>query len=770
MKKKILLAATVVLAGAVQAQTSLDLVSRAQLRQQRLMTAQETRGGKQLKVKGVTPEQSTHVFGMIKLADGCTAEQLEAEGVNVMRCSQGFAFVSVPVGDVERVASLKGVKRFQLARPVKTKNDVARTAGGVDKIHSGEGLPRAYTGKGVVCGVVDNGIDPNHISFRDEKGNPRVGFLAHMTANTTTGEVTEKFYGNYTTENVKYITTFKTDDASTFHGTHTLGSMAGGYLGTAKVAVGDRNTPVTINDMPNPYYGVAYESDIAVGCGDLYDVIIAYGVDHILEYADYENKPSVINLSLGSNTGAHDGKGLINQYFDAVAEQYKAIICVSAGNEGDMKIALNKTFTADDSEIKSFILGQDMSSIGYGFLQYGNVEMYSADSTPLEIQAVIFNKSRGRIVQRYPLTVDLENPGTGKYWVSSSDYQETDTDIVDTQFANYFDGYVGLGWTYDEDSGRFYAILDYHAMNKSPRNDSGNYVLGFIVKGSAGQRADLFCDGLFSSITNFGLDGYDDGMCNGSISDMATGNSILVVGSYDTRSDWAAVDGGLYHSEYELTEGNISSFSSYGTLVDGRNMPHICAPGAVIISPMNSYYVETEGNVSGSSLNAYVDEADRSNYWGWSIGTSMASPQVAGALALWLEADPTLTISDVKDIVAKTAVRDEGVLKADPVQAGAGKFDALAGLKEVLRRSNAGVGDISVDDERVLVSSLGDNRFSVFLAGASSLEIAVYDISGRERLVQAFRADEAVVDLSSLSKGIYVLNVNGQVSQKIAVR
>lgn len=185
---------------------------------------------------------------------------------------------------------------------------------------------------------------------------------------------------------------------------------------------------------------------------------------------------------------------------------------------------------------------------------------------------------------------------------------------------------------------------------------------------------------------------------------------------------------------------------------------------------MNSYYVETEGNVSGSSLNAYVDETDRSNYWGWSIGTSMASPQVAGALALWLEADPTLTISDVKDIVAKTAVRDEGVLKADPVQAGAGKFDAFAGLKEVLRRSNAGVGDISVDDERVLVSSLGDNRFSVFLAGASSLEIAVYDISGRERLVQAFRADEAVVDLSSLSKGIYVLNVNGQVSQKIAVR
>lgn len=762
---------TVMLAGALNAQTSLDLVSRSQLRQQRLMMAQETRGGKQLKMKGVTPAPSSHVLGMIKLADGCTAEQLEAEGINVMRCSHGFAFVSVPVGDAERVASLKSVKRFQLARPVKVENDVARKAGGVDKIHAGDGLERAYTGKGVICGVVDNGIDPNHINFRDENGNPRVGFLAHMTANTTTGQVTEKFYGNYTTDNVQYITSFKTDDATTFHGTHTLGSMAGGYRGTAKVAVGDLNTPVTLEDMPNPYYGVAYESDIAVGCGDLYDVIIAYGVDHILEYAAYENKPSVVNLSLGSNTGAHDGKGLINQYFDAVAEQDKAIICVSAGNEGDKKIALNKTFTSTDSEIKSFILGQDMSDYGYGFMQYGNLEMYSNDNTPLEIQAVIFNKSRGRIVQRYPLTVDLSTPGTGTYWVSSADFQEVDTDIIDTQFANYFDGYVGMGWSYDEDSGRFYAILDYYAINKELKNANGNYVLGFIVKGQEGQRADLFCDGLFSSITNFGLAGYDDGMYNGSISDMATGNSILVVGSYDTRRDWAALDGALYHSSYELTEGNISTFSSYGTLVDGRNMPHVCAPGAVVISSMNSYYVENSNvNLDGSSLNARRDEDDRYNYWGWSTGTSMASPQVAGALALWLEADPTLTIDDVKDIVAKTSIRDEGVLKADPVQAGAGKFDAYAGLKEVLRRANAGIGDISVDSERVLVKSLGDNRFNVFLAGASSLGIAVYDISGSERFAQTVASDEAEVDLSSLTKGVYILTVNGQVSQKIAIR
>ena len=41
--------------------------------------------------------------------------------------------------------------------------DVVRKEIGVDKIHQGLDLPQAYTGKGVVTGIVDGGIDPNHI-------------------------------------------------------------------------------------------------------------------------------------------------------------------------------------------------------------------------------------------------------------------------------------------------------------------------------------------------------------------------------------------------------------------------------------------------------------------------------------------------------------------------------------------------------------------------------------------------------------------------------
>ncbi len=767
MKRTYLFAWLFVASMAAMAQSSLDLVSRTQLRRQRLTIKQEVRGGNKLmNLKGMTPSADANVFGMVKLADGCTAEELEAAGVHVTRSSHGFAWVSVPVGDVERVSELKSVKRFQLARPVKALNDNGRVAGRVDMIHAGTGLPQAYTGKGVICGIVDNGMDPNHINFRSEDGKSRVAWLAQMTPNMSTGEVDEKFYSNNPDEivNGRDISTFTTDDPTTYHGTHTLGTMAGGYMGTAKVATGNQNNGVSIVDTNNPYYGMAYNSDIAIGCGDLYDAIIAYGVDHILEYAAYKKMPSVINLSLGSNTGAHDGRGMINQYFDAVAKQDKAIICVSAGNEGDMKIALNKTFTAGDTELKTFILGQDMSDYGYGFLTYGNIDIYSNDNTPMEIQAVIFNKSRGRVVQRYPLTIDTDSPGTGQYWVSSDAYQEDNSDIIDNIFARYFDGYIGLGWQYDEDSGRFNAVVDYYAQNNTLLNSGGNYVLGFIVTGREGQRADCFCDGMFSSLTNYDLEGYDDGMYDGTISDMATGNSILVVGSYDTRDVIASLDGGLYRANYDISEGEISKFSSYGTLLDGRRLPHVCAPGAIIISSLNSYC-----EAAPASQNASAQESGRSNLWGWSIGTSMASPHVAGAIALWLEADPTLTIDDVKDIVAQTAVKDQNVLKADPVQAGAGKFNAYEGLKEVIRRGTSGIGSIAADKPHMLVAAVGDRMFNVFMGGASEIHAVVYDATGKKLFQSRAHGDETVLDLTSLNRGVYILNVNGQASQKIVI-
>jgi hypothetical protein len=147
----------------------------------------------------------------------------------------------------------------------------------------------------------------------------------------------------------------------------------------------------------------------------------------------------------------------------------------------------------------------------------------------------------------------------------------------------------------------------------------------------------------------------------------------------------------------------------------------------------------------------------------------MSCPYVAGSIALWLEADPTLNIDDVKSIIAATSVKDEYTAQADPVQVGYGKFDAYAGLKEVLRRQ-AGVSDVKVDDSRLMVTSAGKNLFNVFLAGQNTLNAALYNTQGQIVAKQSGNGDEMVFDANGVTAGLYILSVNGQFSQRVIVK
>ena len=180
-------------------------------------------------------------------------------------------------------------------------------------------------------------------------------------------------------------------------------------------------------------------------------------------------------------------------------------------------------------------------------------------------------------------------------------------------------------------------------------------------------------------------------------------------------------------------------------------------------------YASQYGSIDDALQAKYVEE-NRNNYWHQSIGTSMATPVVAGGVALWLEADPTLTIDDVKDIIAKTSVVDADVTgSGDPIQWGAGKFDAYAGLKEVIRRQ-AGISDVLADDNRLMIKSVGDNLYEVFLGGVDTIDAVLYNISGQPVMKQSVSADETTIDVSSLASGVYVLNVNGVHSQRILVK
>lgn len=757
-KLSILLLAAVIAPG-IQAQSKMDISSRARLRaaSHGIEFVNDAKGNASLHRAPARKNASVDAF--IFISDESAIDRLAEAGATVASVRGNMVMASVPVSAIDAVNDIEGVERISLSKPVKAKMDIVRQVTGIDKIHSGEGLDAPYTGKGVLAGIIDGGFDPNHVNFKNEDGTSRIKRFTYYRP-TQTGEYAEEIH------DADYIPNIDTETDDTFHGTHTLGIMAGGYRGKLTAARPDKTGFQSENvEIDNPYYGVAYDSDIALAAGANSDYHMAMGIETILDYAyNHDRMPVVINMSLGTNVGPHDGSSVICQYMDYVTDhgQDNVLFCLSAGNEGDLPIVLHKTATEDDMTLATcFYPATNIP--GYNNPRAGTTFIYSDTSEPFDVQVVIINKSRNKVAMRMPLAAVTET--TSKYWVSSSSWASDESDEVSPQFARYFEGYVGIGAETDKENGRYYAVIDMTTWDNTSTNALGNYILGLeVVAKKAGQRIDVYGDGGFCNFSSYGLAGYEDGVTDGTISDIACGNTSIIVGSYNTRDDWACIDGGIYGYQGTFPAGKMTDFTSYGTLIDGRELPHVCAPGASIISSYNEYYADSNGNplLADNTRNAVYNDGTRKHSWFQCVGTSMASPVVAGSLVLWKQADPSIDYKTVLDIIKQTAVSDNDVMTSgNPVQWGAGKFDAYAGLKEVIRRRDAGVEGIVVDKAQGLVINRSGDIYTAFLEGVSDFTLSLHSATGALAGKYEATDGEASFDASHHAAGVYILSVDG---------
>ena len=790
MRKILLTVFCLSMAGIAFGQSKIDLQSQLELFKLRNTSIptynSRTRSFEQSKS---VPENT---MAMIELKNDDARKELEEQGVKILRVRGNIAIVVVPLAKVEQVSELKSVRRLELPRRLYQKMDVVRKEIGVDKIHQGLDLPQAYTGKGVVTGIVDGGLDPNHVNFLKPDGTTRFGYISKITANqqNKNGYQYDNYYPRAVLDTLKErdntyaIEDFTADSYTTFHGTHTAGIMAGGYRGDITYAKSDNNDtsyPVT---APNPFYGCATESEIVASCGDLRDQFIALGIEDVVQYAQLSGKkpkPCVINLSLGSNIGVHDSTSVMNRF---LAEEGKhAIICVAAGNEANKAIALKKDFKAVDEIVKTFLTPMQPDTLRSGNKTYfnlrnGQLAIYSNDSTEFEMQILVTNTKRGnRPIARIPL--QKNSNGQPITYASGGDYSMQGA-VIDPNFAKAFDGYVTMASAIEQETGRYYAMAQIMASDNQKTNQDGGYKLALEIKSKkAGQRVEIYSDAQFIYFDDNKQTGFVSGTRNGSISDMACASNIVTVGSYNVRNHWASLDGFVYGynkrgNEDDFPEGEASRFSSFGTLADGRNLPHVCAPGASIISSVNSFAVSNPDlGYTDVALQGKLEREKKKYYWHQSLGTSMATPVVAGAIALWLEANPSLKVKDVIRIIQQTARKDNFVTgTGDPVQWGAGKFDAYAGLKQVLLEKNTtGVDGVRYDKEKNLpiITMTGDRSFTVFLAGADQLTLRAYSLSGQLAHTFSMQGNELNVNASSWNKGVYLIQVNGEKAQRIVI-
>jgi subtilisin family serine protease len=92
--------------------------------------------------------------------------QLKAIGARPQGTIGRYIMVSTSVNVADQIADIEGVTFINRSPAVSQKTLVSREATGVSKVHQGtDGLPQAFTGKGVVVGVVDGGFDFDHPAF-----------------------------------------------------------------------------------------------------------------------------------------------------------------------------------------------------------------------------------------------------------------------------------------------------------------------------------------------------------------------------------------------------------------------------------------------------------------------------------------------------------------------------------------------------------------------------------------------------------------------------
>ncbi|MCM1033712.1 MAG: S8 family peptidase [Odoribacter sp.] len=703
----------------------------------------------------------------VGLNDGHSADELEAYGFEVGVDGGSVALVR---GTMEAIAALEEcdfVKSVSFGNMQDIKLDLARTATGVDIIHAGTEIGTAYKGKGVLAGIFDLGIDPNHANFRNDDGSTRIASLWQYSGTPNIAEGESPTVTQYSTP--EEISEFTSDNRMQSHGTHTTGCMAGSFNkrggGAVAIATSTGGTQAGARFV-NPYYGMAPEATIAIGCGPLADANIYDGVQRIINYAKAHDMPCVVNLSVGSTIGPHDGKDLSSQLLSNMGRD--AIICVAAGNEGDVPMSITKTFTASDNSFTTVFAGNGGGGSGI-------IDIYSNDATPFTTDLIVYDTTTGADVYKCTIAPGESNGAlvtnnfNGDGYVKNSEFDKAFTQSY-VQWASSFN--PGTNNRY---SMRLGAELSVNRIT----NTNANLVLAIRVTGANGQLIHMTHNSTTAEFTNMGNPALTDGSGSFSISSMACADNILVVGAWNTRKKVPCLGKNNSGSWYTYTDAgmevdSIAGYSSWGVLADGRQLPHVCAPGTGIISSISMYYYNNatvQVDTYDQQISANQTANGRPNQWEAMQGTSMATPVVAGSIALWLQYKPDLTINEVKNIIASTSTRDAYVTGAPyPVQWGAGKFNALAGLKELIK-NNGGIEDVAAGTaDNIVARYLGADNWEILVPGAPVVDIALYNTQGQIVATATGSDCSASISTAGLAKGIYILTANGRHSTRVVVR
>lgn len=679
-------------ASIAQAQTKLDLELQNLVSRQQAETRNAPhRGG------SASVGQSAKYIGVLaRLESGAElpAAQLSELGAKVNGCYGSIVALSLPVSELQALAALPAFSVIERDYPMQVTCLKSRAAQHVDAVHHpspADELPQGYTGRGVLVGVVDGGIDFNHNNFRDPVSHQTriVNAIVYRGLNLVDDYNITDLEGNpvgplsdyrYEYTDPAAIDTLTSDTYRQSHGTHTAGIAAGSYSGAYLNEQGE----VIARDQ----HGMAPEADLILagmsGEGATPASMLMDAVSAQVRCAEERQQPLTINVSCGFNVGWKDGKELFCQFCDELTENGSRpglIICVAAGNEGGYQGITNRnhlSITLDDSNQHEYRARlQEYWSI---FQETDNftrkICLFSNDATPVDLSIEFWSRDNDACVDSLTMTTgQLIEAGL----LSAGNY-----DNHDGRYACFFNALPEDGIMIPEDT--------YPVVVLRSQADCALHLSTYNADYSS---ALCYFDGETGDI--MGSDNY-------SISDLACTNSVISIGGWQNCNSHQTYNGDTaYFPDWFSFPNDIAGFSSYCDADDnGVQRPDVCAPAVEVLSGLNSY----DGSVWSDNQAVAVKVCGRADQQyleghtsllGADSGTSMACPNACGVMALWLQADPTLSINEAREIIRASADQDE-YTEGSPKRFGAGKLNALSGLQWILSNRPTSIRDLQASD------------------------------------------------------------------------
>lgn len=223
-----------------------------------------------------------------------------------------YALVNIPINRIQDLARSNEIQYLELPKSLYEADLQSNRESCVLQASSTYNV----TGKGVIIGFIDSGIDYTHPAFMDENGDTRIEYIYDLN--------NEVIYDKNTINRAIKSTdpySIVPERDETGHGTHVVGDACAG------------------GRVPIRYRGAAPDASIIMVKGGRGNWVLSSeimkGLKFLLDKSKELDMPLVVNISLSTNNGAHNGTSLLEQYISVVANLERVTIVIAAGNEGD---------------------------------------------------------------------------------------------------------------------------------------------------------------------------------------------------------------------------------------------------------------------------------------------------------------------------------------------------------------------------------------------------------------------------------------------------